>query len=265
MNRTQSLTDGNIGLTLIGHRLADAGWNDVWHQHDFDELIYVLKGPVTCQTATQKKSLQTGQLLLIPKNTSHRMTTATAASFLYVGFHTNLADLTDAYMQAVDSSCHDAVASLAQELDEVATAVFSQVTTFSECVPQVLIKLLPALLVLGHPPKEQESKQLLSNHIRHRVQNNRHKSVRVEELAAGLYHTPQYVGDVFASVNGVTVKEFAYQDKMQQAPRVLFEENGSVAKAAARLGYESSQYFSKCFKNYYGISPSVFIKQKQKG
>ena len=265
MNRTQSLTDGEIGLNLIGHRLADAGWNDVWHQHDFDELIYVLKGPVTCQTATQTKAIPTGQLLLIQKNTSHRMTTATAASFLYVGFHTNLTDLTDVYMQEVEPSCHDAVASLNRELDEVANAVFSQVTTFSECVPHVMAKLLPALLALGHPPKEPESKQLLSDHIRQGVQNNRHKSVRVEELAAGLYQTPQHVGNVFASVNGMTVKEFEYQDKMQQAPQVLFEESGSVAKAAARLGYESSQYFSKCFKNYYGISPSVFIKQKQKG
>jgi hypothetical protein len=41
MNRTQSLTDGNIGLTLMGHMLADAGWSGVWHQHDFDELISI--------------------------------------------------------------------------------------------------------------------------------------------------------------------------------------------------------------------------------
>ncbi len=265
MNRTQSLTDGKIGITVIGHMLVDERWNGTEHQHDFDELIYVMKGPITCQTATATQRLAKGQLLFVPKNTSHTITAPTPASFLYVGFDTNLIDLSGVYLRGLDATHHTVLTSLTEKLDEVAETVFAQTATFEECVPQVLAALLPALLVLGTPKSGREGKEMLSHRIKQSIQNSRYKPVRVEELAAGLYHTPQYVGNVFAAVNGMTVKEFEYQDKMQQAPQVLREENGSVAQAAARLGYDSPQYFSKCFKNYYGISPSVFVKQKQKG
>ena len=265
MNRTQSLTDGKIGLTLLGHMLVDEQGTGSRHQHDFDELIYVLKGPLVCNTDADSCRLLTGQLVLIPKDTPHTVTAAGPASFLYVGFHTNLTDLSGMYMKGLDGSEYTALPPLTAALDHVADGVFAQTTTFSECVPRVLSVLLPALLALGTPKKEADGKAMLMYRIKQSVQKNRHKPMRVEELALGLYHTPQYVGNAFAVANGMTLKEFELADKMQQAPVLLREEKGSVANTATRLGYDSPQYFSKCFKAYYGVSPSAFVKENRKG
>ena len=96
--------------------------------------------------------------------------------------------------------------------------------------------------------------------IKEYIQNNLHKAIRVDEIAAGLYHSPHYIGNVFASINGVTIKEYALQCKMQKALNLLGIKGLSVAETARKLGYDSAHYFSKCFKKRMGFSPREYKK-----
>ena len=45
---------------------------------------------------------------------------------------------------------------------------------------------------------------------------------------------------------------------MERAKELLLDPDIKIQDIAQRIGYTDNNYFSKAFRNYYGISPSVF-------
>ncbi len=255
MNRTQSQINGMFCLELMGHMLSDNQWDGFVHQHDFDELIYVMKGPIICRCREQSVRLNKGELLLFSANVDHCITADEPSSFLYIGFKTNLADVTPYTMQPLSDE-NPYIMLLKTQLDEIAQKVFWGEGSFSDFTPQIMSAILPFINDLCESKITQNSKSILSDQIKQYIKQHLHQSIRVDDIAAGLYHTPHYLGNVFSTVNGMTIKEYVMQLKMQKAFLLLQNKSLSIAKVAELLGFESAHYFSKCFKKYYGFLPS---------
>ena len=85
MERLQADIDAVIRLELVGHMLTDHRWDGFEHRHSFEELLYILKGPVSFCTQQQTVLLQQGETLLVPRDVSHRVTATAPSSFLYLG------------------------------------------------------------------------------------------------------------------------------------------------------------------------------------
>lgn len=56
------------------------------------------------------------------------------------------------------------------------------------------------------------------------------------------------------------IKEY----RLDKALDLLVERNLSVSEIAFTTGFRSPSYFSKCFKEHFGISPSAFLEQRKK-
>lgn len=66
---------------------------------------------------------------------------------------------------------------------------------------------------------------------------------------------------LFETAYGCTPKNYVLHQRMQCASELLrSEEYNTVASVAASVGFEDQLYFSKCFKVFYGVSPSVYRK-----
>ena len=48
--------------------------------------------------------------------------------------------------------------------------------------------------------------------------------------------------------------------RMKKAAELLLENRYTVAEVSYKIGIEDPFYFSKCFKNQFGIAPSVYQK-----
>lgn len=66
----------------------------------------------------------------------------------------------------------------------------------------------------------------------------------------------------FGELTGMTPKNYIVHQKMQKAAHLLQEPNVTVADVAYKMGYNSPQYFSTAFKQFYKISPSEYQKGK---
>ena len=51
--------------------------------------------------------------------------------------------------------------------------------------------------------------------------------------------------------------------RMKQAAYLLENSSLSISEVAYGVGYNSLSYFSSSFNSYWGVSPSVYIKNKQ--
>jgi len=257
MKRLQAEVDGYLHIELVGHVLTDYGWGGFDHAHSFMELVYVLKGPVTFRSENVQCSVQQGQFIVIPSDLSHSITAMDPASFVYIGFKTNLVDLSEILLQPFGKDRTADCSILSVRLNDIVEQTFSEGISFDAFTPQLLALMIPAVCSLKTTESSHNPKEVLSNKIKQYIHHNYTKPIRVDEIAAGLYHTPHYLGNVFATVNGCTIKEYTMKYKMNKAIALLQNGSHTITDVANALGFESSHYFSRCFKSYFGFSPST--------
>lgn len=64
---------------------------------------------------------------------------------------------------------------------------------------------------------------------------------------------------LFADAFGCTPKKYVLHQRIQSASELLKSgEYSSIAEVAASVGFEDQLYFSKCFKQFYGVAPSAY-------
>lgn len=56
----------------------------------------------------------------------------------------------------------------------------------------------------------------------------------------------------------MTINRYIKQYRLEKAKELLDTTQFGIAKIAAAVGFQNTNYFSKCFKKNYGISPSDY-------
>lgn len=68
------------------------------------------------------------------------------------------------------------------------------------------------------------------------------------------------------STTNKTPNDFILDIKLIKASKLILKEpNMTIADIATQTGFNTARYFSQCFKNHFGISPSQYLQQKTKG
>ena len=85
-------------------------------------------------------------------------------------------------------------------------------------------------------------------------------SVEVLSQEAAMSNTQLY--RKLKSVTGFTPNEVIRNTRLERAASLLRQKAGNVADIAYQVGFNNLSYFSKCFKEKFGSSPSEFLLQK---
>lgn len=64
------------------------------------------------------------------------------------------------------------------------------------------------------------------------------------------------------AITGMTPNDYILHLKMSKGMILLREENSTIAEVAYSLGFSSPAYFSRCFKNQFGITPQQYRKKR---
>lgn len=86
--------------------------------------------------------------------------------------------------------------------------------------------------------------------------------VTVESIAANLGIDRRYLSRIFKANMGISVQEYLIQVRMEQAEKLL-QDKLPVNLVCELVGYSDPFHFSKMFKKYYGVSPSLYKKNRQ--
>jgi signal transduction histidine kinase/DNA-binding response OmpR family regulator/ligand-binding sensor domain-containing protein len=63
------------------------------------------------------------------------------------------------------------------------------------------------------------------------------------------------------AILGLTPVEFVQEMRLKRARQLLDTRNFTIMEVAYQTGFNDPKYFSLCFKKYYGMRPSVYLKQ----
>lgn len=58
------------------------------------------------------------------------------------------------------------------------------------------------------------------------------------------------------TLTGKTPVEIIREERLKRARILLADESISIAEVAYRIGFSAPSYFTKCYREYYGVAPS---------
>ena len=73
----------------------------------------------------------------------------------------------------------------------------------------------------------------------------------------------EYISYIFKKETGKTVTEYTNERKLFIAKKMILETSYPLTYISERVGYENYSYFSRLFKNKFGVSPRALNAQKE--
>ena len=262
MQRKQVQGGMYLRTELTGYLTVGADWQGEWHEHPFDELVYICSGSFFSECAGVRLQLQSDAAVLIPSGVRHRFCGAAPNScMLYIGASYRCYGLP---VKLSVAGC------IGIDMPEM-LAVLHRAAKFFSSAPGEDIPVLPASLTaqliplwekLAPPLHTGQEDALIAARIKEYLSEHIHEKIVPEELAASFYLSPKTILAAFRRATGQSVLQYHNRLRMEKAMMLLHTSDLRISEIADMLGFNTVQYFSSCFHSCYGISPRAIRDKK---
>lgn len=98
------------------------------------------------------------------------------------------------------------------------------------------------------------------------LENDCGKDMNLAQLSERIGMSSVYISKAFKQTVGENYTQYLTRKRMEVAKKKLLDKDLRIQDISESLGYAQSHYFSKVFKDYYGLAPREYIlKNQQKG
>ncbi len=89
--------------------------------------------------------------------------------------------------------------------------------------------------------------------------------INIKTIAAEIYLSPNYLGNVFKNSTGKSLVEYLCQYRMEKARELLQSPKIKVSQVAKDVGVPNTTYFCTLFKDRYGVTPGEYQEMSSHG
>lgn len=234
-------------------------------------LIFCVEGDGWYNLDGRRGTLHKNEALLIRRDTPHIYAASDDApwSIYWLHFIGTSADLfvrqlsADEHTIAVDA---DAVAALRQLFVECCNSLATGFVLQRMIYASQTLHLLLATLFFNNrafAPMLQTSRFHNLDSTLAFLEQNRHGSLTLAEMAAHAKLSPSHFSRLFKEQTGYSPMDYFIHLKMQTACNLLYLTDMTVREVSFELGYDDPYYFSRLFKKVMGISPRQYRSRPQ--
>lgn len=101
------------------------------------------------------------------------------------------------------------------------------------------------------------------NTILEYIGENYAEKIELAELAKMTFCTESHIARTFKKYMNMTVLSYVHKVRIEKSMEWLDKEKLSVKEAAERVGYQNLNHFYKYFKQYTGMTPAMYVKQRR--
>jgi AraC-like DNA-binding protein len=157
------------------------------------------------------------------------------------------------------------------ETPEIATLFASLLEEHDHALPDAaevlratlrLVLLRLARLYLRASPQRKPTRAMTIVRQFHReLETHFRQETEIGAYAARLGVTRNHLNDVVQEQTGQSAGELIRRRRLLDAKRMLYHSEMSVSEIGYALGFEDPSYFSRFFRRYEGVTPTVFLEQ----
>ena len=131
------------------------------------------------------------------------------------------------------------------------------------------------LLSAGVPRSEESAeciernKDFINSVVYYIIENYARKDFSLSQISEHFHITASYLSKLFLKYVGIQISKYIIGLRLRKAAELLENKDHMVKEVASLVGYNDQYFFSKEFKKYYNVSPSVYqnniiVKKEQK-
>lgn len=98
--------------------------------------------------------------------------------------------------------------------------------------------------------------------IQRYIEQHLSEDVSLQALAEHMFLHPAYISAMYKQETGGNLSDYIYRYRMERACYLLRNTKDKIYEIAEQLGYQYTPYFSKLFKNQYGVTPQEYREQQ---
>ena len=252
-----------------------------WHWHEEIELVYLSKGTLQCAVGNRRFPLRKGEALFINTGIPHAFFEESGIPYEEsdIVFHPRLiygdvgSIFYEKYMLPLMRCPSMAGFAFRKDLDwqrEAALSIKEAVTVcrtkpelYEFTVREALTNVFT--LLLRHNSGELQQTEARSSFLMERVKrmldyfhSHYQESISVEQLANQANICKRECQRDFKKVLGLTPTQYFEQYRLAMSLRLLTESSCSIIEIADQCGFQSPSYFTKLFREKYGVTPTAF-------
>lgn len=92
------------------------------------------------------------------------------------------------------------------------------------------------------------------------IEANLSEDLSLEAVGAKVFLSPKYLSKLFKEEMGVTYTDYVTSRRMEQAKVLIENNNMTIDRVASSVGYGTTAYFIKRFKEMYGCTPGNYVR-----
>lgn len=252
-----------------------------WHWHEEIELVYLSKGTLQCAVGNRRFPLRKGEALFINTGIPHAFFEESGIPYEEsdIVFHPRLiygdvgSIFYEKYMLPLMRCPSMAGFAFRKDLNwqrEAALSIREAVTVcrtkpelYEFTVREALTNVFT--LLLRHNSGELQQTEARSSFLMERVKrmldyfhSHYQESISVEQLAKQANICKRECQRDFKKVLGLTPTQYFEQYRLAMSLRLLTESSCSIIEIADQCGFQSPSYFTKLFREKYGVTPTAF-------
>lgn len=244
------------------------------HCHDFTEIKIVLTGNFTYIIDDTSYEVNKGNIIIINPGVKHKKVIPAGVQIEEFNYALNNIQFKNLPVNFLIEPTALPVFNLPLYQPEILKCINETLTEQEKNEPycDLLIKCsimkLTALLHRGMSVnKDRTEKTRLNfvdsektnivNAILQYLSQNYMKQISLYRIAHNMYLSPVYISKIFKEETGESPINHLIRIRLTKANELLSTSNLPIKTVARNVGYEDAYYFSKLYKKYYGIPPSL--------
>ncbi len=240
---------------------------------DFHVLIYVLEGAIYVTENDVDYAVTAGEMLFLKCGVHHlgKREIPKGTRWYYVHFFMEEKDEAEEFFSSSDPFVPYATAAYKKALPQyvkglkgsVAEKKLVEMVEFYHSDDRMkkwrinsLLQELLTEIAMGSDTASQG--RSLAEQIKESLSASYKEPFSAQALEKKFFLSYKYMAAVFKRETGTTMQRFHNSLKMNEAARLLRSTLLPVGEIAAQVGFGDMLYFSRCFRSFFGVSPTEY-------
>lgn len=250
------------------------------HSHDFFELVYVFEGSAVHRVGNEELFLQAGDYFIIDPGSEHCYRDVNGFEIVNCLFLPEYIDraLTDCLslsfllsnqvlrfgvpvdVRIADRRFHDSDGTVGRLIRQMEREYAAAKVGYMELLRCYLTQVLVWALRSSEEAERAQLRHEVTAHVVAYLQAHFAQPFSLEQLSRRFGYTPPYVSSLFHKDMGMTLQAFVQKLRVEEACRLMAQEELSLCAVAQAVGYADEKHFSKVFRRHKGVSPRLWAR-----